>query len=260
MGLQTENLRNAFESDGFAIRVPVCDEELLEKARAGMEKVLKEQYDRGKEPAWGEFSPADVGERLVKVNDAHLADSGLFALVSDPRLGEAAAAVTGAKMVQVWHTQLIHKPNKVAEKGNIGWHQDEMYWPQWEGEVFTAWVALNDVPPERGPMHFIRGSHRWGLIEEASNFNSYDIDSQKDGIPIPPGEKWDEVTAEYAAGEASFHHRRTIHGSGPNLSDTARLGIAIHLRTEKGTPVPDSPHKPNLDDLEQCPIIYDAGN
>ena len=85
------------------------------------------------------------------------------------------AALTGAKMVQVWATQLLHKPGGPEATGQVGWHQDFQYWNTWwkpESEVFTAWLALSDalsdIEESSGPMCFVPCSHGWGLMPEGN--------------------------------------------------------------------------------------------
>ena len=68
--------------------------------------------------------------------------------------------------------QLLYKPSVDPDEitpTNIGWHQDRHYWQTWEegSELFTAWIALSDVTAEAGPMKFVRGSHRWGLLSHS---------------------------------------------------------------------------------------------
>jgi len=60
-----------------------------------------------------------------------------------------------------------------------------------------------------------------------------------------------------AAGGASFHHRFTYHGSGPNTSSEPRRRFAIHVRTERSEPVyGESYYTAHLDDDAVCPVIY----
>ena len=40
---------------------------------------------------------------------------------------------------------------------------------------------------------------------------------------------WIDEPCVLREGEVSFHHCLTLHGSGPNLSDTARLCLIAHM-------------------------------
>ena len=107
-------------------------------------------------------------------------------------------------------------------------------------------------------MRFVRGSHQWGLLE-SNHFFEQDLAAQRDGMPVPEGETWEEAQALIPAGAVSFHHRRTLHGSGPNTSDTARRSIALHLRTERATPDVASgvSYVQHLDDERAAPVIFE---
>src|SRR5207248_3541703 len=134
-------------------------------------------------------------------------------LVSHPTLGALAAEITGARWVQVWWVQLLYKPPTDPEgmgSTNVGWHQDRHYWQVWEegSELFTAWVALSDVTAASGPMRFVRGSHRWDLLE-GSDFYGQDHNAQRERIPVPPVAAWEEVPALLPPGGVSFHHNLT---------------------------------------------------
>ena len=138
--------------------------------------------------------------------------------------GALAAALTGAAMVQVWWVQLLYKPavprNREATL-KIGWHQDRHYWTTWEegSELFTAWVALSPVAADCGPMKFVRGSHRWGLLDGARGEDSnirMEKDVESHGTPMP-------VPLE--PGGALFMSNLCVHTSKLNTTDECRWSI-----------------------------------
>jgi ectoine hydroxylase-related dioxygenase (phytanoyl-CoA dioxygenase family) len=144
--------------------------------------------------------------------------------------------------VQVWWVQGLIKPSAApgaVVPTNVGWHQDRQYWKLWtkESELFTAWVALSDVPAASGPMIFARGSHQWGLLDQGDFFGQ-DQSSIRNGITVPTGRTWEEVQAILPLGGVSFHHNLTFHGSGPNTSGKPRMSVALHMRTDKSAAEP----------------------
>ena len=260
--LSGEDLRNRFSEDGFCFTSSVIPKELLDRVIKQMDAVIDGEFETGVPPQSYAYEPDDPPEKLRKVNQPHLADRTILELVSHPEIGRWAAAITGAELVQVWATQLLLKPPGGSDLGNVGWHQDMQHWTKWwEGEVFTAWVAISDVEPERGPMRFVRGSHHWGLNTNPSFFHDPDHEMQREQIPVPEGAAWEEVPAILSAGCISFHHRHTYHGSGPNLSDKPRRSFAVHIRTEKAEPVDrvSQYYNQHLDDPAFCPVIYESG-
>jgi ectoine hydroxylase-related dioxygenase (phytanoyl-CoA dioxygenase family) len=177
--------------------------------------------------------------------------------VSDPAIGRLAAAATGARWVQIWATQLLFKPPGDGGSASVGWHQDLFYWQTvWEGEVFTAWLALSDVTPDAGPMRFVRGSHQWGM-QEGGDFFNINLDGLKENLKIENRE-WKEVASVLPPGGVSLHHNLTLHGSGANRSSGPRRSIAIHLRTEKSRPIAEHPYTTELADPIKCPVIFES--
>ena len=254
-----------YQTDGFYIpQDPILPPEVVERAVAGMDAVRQGRYDTGQPPQPSRWNPGDDLNELCKIELPQQADLGIRALVSHADLGQWAARVTGARMVQVWWTQLLYKPPQ-SENGkadlNIGWHQDRHYWQVWEegSELFTAWVALSNVTADAGPMRFVQGSHQWGLLDDGG-FYRQDLDDLRAAIPVPDGQIWQERPALLPPGGASFHHCLTFHGSGPNRSAGPRRSLAIHMRTEKSRPVNDrrAGLTAFIDDPERNPVIYQA--
>jgi ectoine hydroxylase-related dioxygenase (phytanoyl-CoA dioxygenase family) len=250
-----------FERDGFyLLPQSVFPLDLVADAVRGMNALRAGEYETGLPPQPSFWNPGDDPRKLCKIEMPQVANRAIFKLVSHPHLGKLAASVTGAQMVHVWWVQLLYKPPSDADGSatNIGWHQDRHYWQIWEegSELFTAWVALSDITPAAGPMRFVRSSHRWGL--QASDFYGQDHESQRQGIQVPPEERWEEIAAILPPGGVSFHHNLTYHGSGPNLTTEPRRSFAIHLRTERSAPVGNERKGLTqfIDDPSYCPVIY----
>lgn len=262
--LSENEKRNAtvdFERDGFFIAPPVIPAELLARVRPRIEAVYAGEYETGIPPAGNPLGNSAPPTSLVKIDNAHRSDRTIFEVVSHPAIGRWAAALTGAKMVQVFAAQMLIKPSSPGGRVSVGWHQDQEYWnPMLEGEVFTAWVAVSDVTADSGPMRFVRGSHRWGLLA-AGDFFSDNLDGLKKGIQAKSGGTWDETAAVLPPGGVSFHHRLTVHGSGPNLAAWPRVSFAIHLRTEKsnlraGANWRDAGYLHDFNDPVGSPVCY----
>lgn len=252
----------AYERDGWC-RVPaVAGPCAVAQANAVADRILAADYATGTAPLGVNWRPGEDPTRLVKIDQPQLADPAVVDLFTASRIGEVAAALTGASMVQVWAVQLLHKAPATAATtwGKVGWHQDDDYWHDWwDGEVFTCWVALGDVTAEHGPVRFVPGSHRWGW-RGAGDFFVQDLDGVAAAFPVPEGATWAEEPALLAAGDASFHHRHTVHGSGLNTAATPRRGYAVHLRTERSSPLPAAPasYLDRIDDPAVCPVLVGA--
>ena len=159
------------------------------------------------------------------------------ALIRDPFIVDAVSRLTGADELMVWHDQIQHKP--AGYGGVTSWHQDAPLWPIIKPMTpVSAWVAIDDALEENGCMWMVPGSHKWGNqiehLRTQSNLKTVDDFGDLDGFE-PPG---DAETVDVKprpwpvkAGEVSFHHSLTWHGSPYNRSDLPRRAIAIHYMT-----------------------------
>jgi ectoine hydroxylase-related dioxygenase (phytanoyl-CoA dioxygenase family) len=255
----TPSPATAFETQGYYFTDPIIPPDLVNTTIDHMDAVIAGEYETDIPPHSRRWNPGDPPEQLCKIDQPHLADHTIYKTISHPAIGQWAAEILNANFVQVWAVQLLNKPPGGSTQGNIGWHQDMQHWKTWwKGEVFTAWLALTDILPDSGPMRFAQGSHKWGLNENPSFFFSeHDHTTQQNAIPKPDDATWQETPALLSAGSVSYHHPLTYHGSGPNHTHTPRQSFAIHLRTEKSTPLDgNSYYTEHLDDEAFCPVIY----
>ncbi len=100
------------------------------------------------------------------------------------------------------------------------WHQDEAYWdPALEYDAVSIWMPLQDATLGNGCMQFVPGSHHQDVLPhrhisddpavEALEYDGDVADLPVTACPLPPG-------------GATIHGSRTLHYTGPNLSDEPR--------------------------------------
>jgi hypothetical protein len=150
---------------------------------------------------------------------------GFHDVAWNPVFVRAASQLLGNVSVRLWHDQLFCKPARHG--GVVAWHQDYSYWTCTKPmQHLTCWVGLDDATTENGCMHYIPGSHRWGLLERpnlAGDMNGimeFLKDEQKaDFRPIP---------IELKKGYATFHHPLLVHGSYENKSDRSRRAFVLN--------------------------------
>jgi ectoine hydroxylase-related dioxygenase (phytanoyl-CoA dioxygenase family) len=154
----------------------------------------------------------------------------LTTLVRWPGIAAFAAGLAGSGGIRLWHDQLLYKPPGLDDnRGNVGWHTDRQYWRSCSSEeMLTCWVPFHDCDERVGGVSFVAGSHRWA-DQSGLDFFVPDLAGQEesfvgDGTPIR------KVVPTLRRGDVTFHHSRTVHGSGPNRTGAPRRSIAIHLQ------------------------------
>ncbi len=218
-----------FRRHGYWIAPKLFDDALIAQACEHMEKLRRREYEKGEAPLSNYQPSGDNIKGLVKIDNGWWADTVMAQFATSPELGRVAAALLGVPEIYLWHDQVLYKPGESGSAGHVGWHQDKGYWASAGGtEMVTAWVAFDDVDESNGCMRFVAGSNHWGLVNESDFFNP-DMEGQRERIRIPGGAEWCEAPAVLRAGEVSFHHCMTLHGSGPNRTDRPRRSIAVHM-------------------------------
>lgn len=136
------------------------------------------------------------------------------------RLARIAAQLMGVRGVRLYHDQSLYKE---SSGGITPAHADQYYWPFASDKAITAWIPLQPVPPEMGPLAFYRGSHRtaFGRDLPISDESEARISAamEAEGFPI------DE--AAYALGDVSFHGGWTFHRAGANRSSRPRSVMTV---------------------------------
>lgn len=146
-------------------------------------------------------------------------DPTLRELTLSPRLAAIAERLQGTEL-QLWHDQILVKdPHNGAA---TEFHQDRPYWPHAGPVALSAWVALVDVPVDRGCMTFIPGSqHQTGLSVQ-------DLNDHRSLMKIWPEAEWQErITIPLRAGDCTFHTCYTAHTANPNDTDEARIAQVV---------------------------------
>jgi ectoine hydroxylase-related dioxygenase (phytanoyl-CoA dioxygenase family) len=152
-----------------------------------------------------------------------------FPAVKDFVFGKRFAGIArdlmSVKHVRLWHDQALFKEphGRVTDA-----HQDISYWPIKEGEFTTTmWMALNDVPKEKGCMYFYPGSHKIKEKEYVDIFKNPHQPKVVKGI--------EKVFTPLKTGDVTFHSGLTFHGAGENISEEMREGMTIIYSADGNT-------------------------
>jgi hypothetical protein len=254
-----------YRAHGYWISPEIVPHDVLDAAEHGMARYYAGDLDTP-DDNWS--APPATGLRKNDYASLHITE--LSRLVAQPLIAATAAALSGADTVRLWHDQLLQKPvDRPGTAANVGWHTDRQYWQSCTSEsMLTAWVGFHDVDATGGSVSFLAGSHRWDV--SGLNFFAQDLDALEAEI-TGQGHRLDIRPTRMKRGQVSFHHCRTVHGSGPNLGTEPRRSLAIHLQPgdNRCRPGIASSHGndalvrlrdgvPDYTDPEVCPQLWPA--
>ncbi|WP_378730605.1 phytanoyl-CoA dioxygenase family protein [Nocardia brasiliensis] len=220
---------DAFRTDGFTVLPELfTDSEIARYRRAALRII--DPGDRN----------AQVG--LITTTDAWESDETLRELALHPRLG-AIAEHLADRPLRIWGGEVLAKQPHETTPSHL--HDDLVASLLDSPITFNAWIALVDVPVERGAMTFLPGSHRRPgpqrveLSElDGDAFRTYLFDHW-------PQLQWSpRVTVPLRAGGVTFHHNRTAHEAGPNTTDQIRLAFVVTFTDAAATYRPMPGHDP----------------
>jgi ectoine hydroxylase-related dioxygenase (phytanoyl-CoA dioxygenase family) len=136
------------------------------------------------------------------------------------RLARVAAELLGTSAVRLYHDQSLYKE---PGGGITPAHADQFYWPMSSDRAVTAWIPLQEVTDEMGPLGFYAGSHRcdFGRDLRISDESEQRIRAHLEGLDYP------FVVAPFAAGDVSFHRGWTFHRALANRSSKPRSVMTV---------------------------------
>jgi ectoine hydroxylase-related dioxygenase (phytanoyl-CoA dioxygenase family) len=136
------------------------------------------------------------------------------------RLARIAAELLGVRGVRLYHDQSLYKE---PGGGITPAHADQYYWPLASDRTVTAWIPLQAVPSEMGPLGFWAGSQ--GVAFGRDLGISDESEEQISANMARHGFRFD--VGSFDLGEVSFHLGWTFHKAGPNRSTTPRSVMTV---------------------------------
>jgi ectoine hydroxylase-related dioxygenase (phytanoyl-CoA dioxygenase family) len=147
-------------------------------------------------------------------------DEAMRRLTLHPNVGAVAERLAGIPL-RLWHDHMLVKlPHNQAP---TEFHQDRPYWPHATSRhTLSAWIALVDVPVERGCMTFIPGSHT------RTDLRPQNLTDSEDLFRISPDLAWEpRVTVPLRAGDCTFHNGLCAHMALANQTDEIRFAHVV---------------------------------
>ena len=274
-----------YAEHGWYLSQKLFSDEEVDALLAASERFYAGNRDRSlplRPPNLADWTPADGP--VQRHNDyIHYLSDEIGKVLRKPLVGAAAARLAGTAEIRVFQGTLIYKPPRPEEPTNqVPWHMDRHYWQTCTSErMLTAFIPFHDCGTEMGTITMVDGSHRW---EEIPGDDSTRHFAQRDRAELETllaasarhnGTEVRTLPMIIPKGHMSFHHCRTYHGSGPNLSDRPRRALSLHLqdgenrwrpyRRPNGDPVVynhdvlvrrTAAGTPDYADPEYCPVIW----
>lgn len=193
------------------------------------------------------------------LHGCHL-DSEVFgSLTRLPRLLEPAQRLLGGDV----YVHQFKVNMKAAFGGDVWpWHQDYVFWLKEDGmatpRATNIAILADDVTEFNGPMYFIPGSHRAGVIDvpelvaddpgssdgwvaNVSAKLKYTLDRHTVAGLV---DRFGMVSPKGPAGSVLFFHPNLAHGSTPNLSPYDRTLIILTYNSVENIPRPAAEPRP----------------
>jgi hypothetical protein len=216
-----------FETNGYLANVRLLNDDQIEALRNELNELMDPAHPL--HDLYYEFhsnESTDPNSIVFHALGAWRITGGYHDILWNPAFVMAASQLFGDSAVRFWHDQLFCKPPHNG--GVVAWHQDYSYWTR-TGPIqhLTCWIGLDDSNPENGGLHYVPGSHRWGLLKKP--VLTGEMDGLLQSLTDEQRNAFKPVPIRMKAGEATFHHPLMVHGSYKNTSDHPRRGVVINV-------------------------------
>ena len=216
-----------FQENGFIQGIKVLNDEQIEVLRKELSEMVVPDHE-GRKFFYEYHSNESTTPEMVLFHalGAWRVRKAFHDILWHPAFLMPAYQLLG-KGFRLFHDQLFCKP---AHHGSVvSWHQDYSYWT-WTKPMqhLTCWIGLDDSNEENGCVHYVPGSHHWGLIDKLDLAGEMDaVRSLLTSDQIRDFER--KVPVAMKAGYASFHHPLLMHGSFENRSSIQRRANVINV-------------------------------
>ena len=215
MGKITLAMKARYETEGYLVVPDVLSGGEVRTLCAVIDRFVEQSRSITESTSAIELAAGHTAKepRLRRIVWPHLLAPEFKALLRHPSILEVVKALLGPDL-RYHHSKLTLK---LAHHGEpVEWHQDWAFYPHTNDSVLEVGLCLDDVTLENGPLMVSPGSHRGPIYDHHAHgrFCGAVASSVLRDLEIVP--------MLGPAGSMTVHHVRTLHGSGPNLSDRPR--------------------------------------
>ncbi|WP_340384765.1 phytanoyl-CoA dioxygenase family protein [Streptomyces sp. SS7] len=195
----------------------------------------------------------EKGDTVRAVYSSHRRQPEFAALIRNGRLLEPVRRLLGQD-VYLFQLKVNAKPPFTGEQW--AWHQDYLAWrladnlP--EPRLVNVGVFLDDVTEFNGPVIFVPGSHRGGLLGDGRRHSTKSVQHlDPDDISLTHAQLADLVSRygmespKGPAGSVVFFDPEIVHGSAPNMSPFPRKLLIATYNLVGNEPRPTGKPRPD---------------
>jgi ectoine hydroxylase len=228
MKLSAEQLAQ-FDRDGYLFFPGQFTPEETQTLNAAVPELYSRRED---------YNVREKGKDAVRTNfAAHMYSEAFAKLARHPRMIEPVEDLLDEKLYM--HQFKIN--GKMAFEGDVWqWHQDYGTWLNDDmmptERAMNVAIFLDDVNEHNGPLMFIPGSHKKGVVEAKHDLTttSYplwtvDNDLIRQLVQRGGGKNGGIVSPKGPAGSMILFHSCLVHASGSNLSPFNRVAVYLSL-------------------------------
>ncbi|MEV6924380.1 phytanoyl-CoA dioxygenase family protein [Dactylosporangium sp. NPDC051485] len=239
--LPTDEEVEAYARNGWYLTRKLFTDDEVDALIAASERFYAGERSRtlpGRPPRLAYWQP-EHGP-VQRHNDyVHYEHDDIARILRKPIVGAVAARLAQADEIRIFQSTLIYKPPIAGEPSNlVPWHFDRHYWQTCTSdEMLTAFIPFHDCGVDMGTITMVEGSHRWKEIGADDTTTRHFADRDRDDLERMLEDNAAHNQAEVRKvpmlipkGHMSFHHCRTYHGSGANVSADPRRAISFHLQ------------------------------
>ncbi len=213
----SETQISLFREHGFIMLQNVFSKELLNAYGAAITDCVIEHNDLADVP----MHERDTYQKaFIQVTNLWRKREVIRKFVFGKRLAWIATELLEVSGVRLYHDQALYKE---PGGGFTPWHADQQYWPLATDRTITAWVPLQPVPIEMGPLSFAAGSQHmtYGRDLEISDASEQQL---ADALERSDYSYFDQP---FNLGDVSFHLGWTYHKAGANTTDHPRRVMTV---------------------------------
>ena len=197
-----------YKQNGFLVKKNLISKKTIQNINNEIDKFKKiKNYN------FFEHKTVNKKKYFLRLQDPHLRHKFFLNLSKNKKIIEIVAKLMGGS-ARFHHSKLNFKlPSNLG--GIIHWHQDWSFYPHTNDDLIAVGIYLEDCEEINGPLKVIPKSHKGKLYDHHYNGNFIGKISEKININKA-------VSLTGTAGTVTFHHVRTLHASGLNLTENSR--------------------------------------